>query len=313
MKTQKTFSSIAYEWLESKRKTVRAASFAAYATILNMNVIPILGDLQEVTEADVRSMMDKLQESGTVPSSLRNYVMVVKNVLKYGADKGYCQFPGWNISLPSNGASRRKGLILLSEREEKKLIKYLVENPSPRNIGYLLLLTTGIKAGELFALKWSAIDLEKGYLNVVDSQYQFYMPDEGSGKGKMKNTENPDVRVRRIPLPEKLVTFLRSFATKANPNAYVVTGSTVFLQRPKTIRDTLAVISKNLSIPIVSPQDLRHTFAVRCIQSGCDLVTLMSLMGVSEAGPLYSLYEPYFKTYPKDAMTARMAKVVLPE
>lgn len=308
-----TFSSIAYEWLESKRKTVRAASFAAYSTLLNMNILPILGDVEEVTEADVRSMLDRLQETGTVPSSLRNYAMVVKNVLKFGADKGYCQFPGWSIPLTSSGSARREGLILLTEREEKRLVKYLVENPSPRNLGYLLLLLTGIKAGELYALKWSSVDQEKGFLNIVDSKYQFYMPNDGSGKGEMKITDDIDVHLRRIPLPEKLVSYLRPFADKADPDTYLVSGSTVFIQRPKTIRDTLRIIAKNLDIPAVSPQDLRHTFAVRCIQSGCDLVTLMNLMGVSEAGPMYNLYEPYFKTYTKDAMTARLAKVSLPK
>ena len=306
------FKDIAYEWLESKRKTVRASSFAAYATVLNMNVLPILGDLEVVTEADVRSMMDRLQEGGAVPSSMRNYVMVVKNVLKFGADKGYCQFPGWSIPVTSSGASRREGLILLSEREEKILVKYLVENPSPRNLGYLLLLTTGIKAGELFALKWSSVDLEKCYLNIVDSKYQFYMPNEGEGKGKMKTTEDLDVRLRRIPLPEKLIAFLRPFADKADPDTYLVSGSSIFIQRPKTIRDTLKIIARQLEIPAVSPQDLRHTFTVRCIQSGCDLVTLMTILGITEAGPLYSVYAPYFKTYPKDAMTARMANVELP-
>ncbi len=61
------------------------------------------------------------------------------------------------------------------------------------------------------------------------------------------------MRHRRIPLPESLCEYLRFFARGKEPGTYVVTGSSVFIHRPKSFRDSLKVIAKNLEIPAVSP------------------------------------------------------------
>ena len=277
------FQSLALSWLAAKEGRIKPASYAAYASALNFGILPILGEKTEVGEAEVREMMERLQEQGVVATSLRNYVTIVKSVLKYGAEQGLCGFPAWTISTRERKGQQDSKLVLLTAPQEKKLVKFLTTHPSPRNLGYYLLLATGLKAGELSALKWGAIDLEKGSLIVLESK-------------------------RRIPLPPGVCRFLRPYAK--GEEAYVVTGTGVALQRPKTLRDGLKSIARQLDLPAITPQDLRHTFAVRCIQSGCDLVTLMTLMGISEAGPMYAVYGPYVKTRPKEAMAARAAALL---
>lgn len=277
------FQSLALSWLAAKEGRIKPASYAAYASALNFGILPILGEKTEVGEKEVREMMERLQEQGVVETSLRNYVTIVKSVLKFGAEKGDCEFPAWTISTRKRKDQQDSKLVLLTAPQEKKLVKYLMTHPSPRNLGYYLLLATGLKAGELCALKWGAIDLEKGALVVLEGK-------------------------RMIPLPPDVCKFLRPYAKEKE--VYVVTGTSVSLQRPKTLRDGLKSIAKQLEIPAITPQDLRHTFAVRCIQSGCDLVTLMTLMGISEAGPMYAVYGPYVKICPKEAMAARAAALI---
>ncbi len=167
-----TFSSIAYEWLSTKEGKIKPSSYSSYVGALAASILPILGDKSLVTEGDVREMMDRLVEGGTRKTSMRNYVTLVRYVLKYGLERGYCEYPKWSISVSSKGAAKSLKFVLLSENEEEKLVDYLVNNPTPRNLGFLIVLATGIKAGELYALKWGALDLARGYLNVVDSKNQ---------------------------------------------------------------------------------------------------------------------------------------------
>jgi len=232
-------------------------------------------------------MLNKLRETGVKESSFRNYVQIVKNVLKYGSDKGYCDYPGWTIPFQSKDRPKYTAPLLLTPQQEKKLIEYLTKNPTPRHLGMFIALATGIKLGEVCTLQWSAVDTKNGVLNVI----------EDTGK------------LRRIPIPDKICKYLATQAIGKEKGAFVTTGTTTALPHPKSIRDSLKVVAKNLDLPVLTFQDLRHTFAVRCIESGCDLVTLMILLGIAQPGAIYDHYASYFKPRPKEVMKARVEKM----
>lgn len=287
MATKKTFQEIATEWQADKSGKIKESSFSAYSIVLNGSILPLIGEKVDVTEADVREMMGKLREAGVKESSFRNYVQIVKNVLKFGSEKGYCDYPSWSIPFQSKDSPQRTGPLLLTPQQEKKLADYLTKNPTPRHLGMFLALATGIKLGEVCTLQWSTVDTKKGILNVIE--------DTGA--------------LRRIPIPDKINEFLAKQANGKEKGAYVTTGTIAALPHPKSIRDSLKVVAKNLDLPVLTFQDLRHTFAIRCIESGCDLVTLMNLLGIAQPGAIYDLYAPYFKPRLKEAMNARVERM----
>ena len=289
MASKKSFQEIATEWQAEKSGKIKESSFSSYSIVLNGSILPLIGDKVDVSEADVREMIDKLRESGVKESSLRNYVQIVKNILKYGSEKGYCDYPSWRISFQSKDSPQRTGPLLLTPTQEKKLVDHLTKNPTPRHLGMFIALANGIKLGEVCTLQWSAVDTKEGILNVIE--------DTGS--------------LRRIPIPDKINEFLAKQAKGKEKGAYVTTGTTTALPHPKSIRDSLKVVAKNLDLPVLTFQDLRHTFAVRCIESGCELVTLMNLLGISQPGAIYDLYAPYFKVDARRAINGRASLLKL--
>ena len=56
--------------------------------------------------------------------------------------------------------------IFASPAEYKKIVDYVLANPSPRNLGILLTICSGMRIGEVCALQWKDIDLDKKTIHI---------------------------------------------------------------------------------------------------------------------------------------------------
>lgn len=278
-----TFREIATAWFEDKEKSLKPVSLEAYKYALSTTILPALGDLEEVTAQDIDALKATMAESGVKTSSFRNYFNIIRSIQRYGADRGWCRFPTWPSGLQSREYRSDKQPVLLTPLQEMKLAAHLISTPAPRHLGILLTLSFGLRLGEICTLQWSAVDLEKGFLNVI----------EGPGK------------LRRIPIPQEMFPILGHCSQGKPASTYVCTGTTEPLLTPKTLRDSLKAVCKKLDLPFLKFQDLRHNFTVRCIRSGCDFVTLMHLLGYTRAQALYDDYKDFF---PADAPAAMSAQ-----
>lgn len=283
-----TFQEIASEWLAQKEQSVKPGSLDSYRTALATTILPVLGEKEEIAEEDVRDFLATIQSNGVKASSFRNYVTIVRNVLRFGSERGWCQFPYWNVEVSGRGYKSERQPVLLQPQQEKKLVEYLIGTPSPRHLGIFLALSFGLRLGETCDLQWGAIDLEKRVLNVI----------EGPGQ------------LRRIPIPEAIMPILTLCSYGKPGSAYVCTGTTEPVMSNKSLRDSLKAVSKRLDLPALIFQDLRHMFTVRCITSGCNFITLMSLLGYSSAQNLYDEYKAFYQNDVSGAMAAQAASLI---
>ena len=284
------FKDIAAQWLADKAQKVQPHSLETYRTGLSTTILPALGEKEEITEQDVQTFVETMKESGVKPSSYRNYINVARNILRFGAEKGWCHFPAWNSGLQSRKYKSDQEPVLLSTSQEEKLVKYLMGNPVPRNVGMLMSLMFGLRLGEVCELKWGEIDLKKDVVNVIEAPGQ----------------------LRQIPIPLALPGFLQICSIGKEKGTYVCTGTTNPLPSPKSIRDSMKVVARNLDLPVRTFQDLRHNFTVRCIRSGCNFATLMYLLGYNNAQNLYMDYKPFFKTDTSGAMNDSVKALLAP-
>lgn len=284
------FKDLVAEWLSAKEQKLQKSSLDTYRAWLATIVLPALGEKEEITEQDIRTFLDTLKASGVKQSSYRNYVNMVRRILRFGAERGWCQYPSWVMGLQSKEFKSEKPPMLLNAQQETALIGFLMSNTSPRNLGMFLSLTFGLRLGEVCDLRWGDIDLSKHTIRVI----------EGPGQ------------LRRLPIPPQMRPFLKICGIGKESATYVCTGTTKPLPSPKSIRDSLKVVAKNLDLPVLTFNDLRHNFTVRCIRSGCSFATLMSLLGYSNAQLLYEEYKPFFPVNGSEAMNAQFA-CVMPE
>lgn len=130
----------------------------------------------------------------------------------------------------------------------------------------LLALSTGMRRGEVWGLRWEDVDLGKGYIHVKRSY-----------EGPTKNG-----KTRQIPISQTLHSYLSN--SKRNfPNNHVV----IDLFDPNPI---LKEICKKVHIPIINFHALRHTFATLCLEGGRSPKLVQEALGHSNLNTTLNIY-----------------------
>lgn len=151
------FAMLSDKWLECKKLSVKASTLSRYKTIIDNHILPLLGEysISRVNSDIIQQFISRLLLQGYAFKTARDIFCVIKSIIKYANRNGfYC-----NCDLSSISIKSTKDVVqTLTIFEQKKLCNYLESNVQNRNLGILLCLYTGIRIGELCALKWSDIN-----------------------------------------------------------------------------------------------------------------------------------------------------------
>ena len=146
---------------------------------------------------------------------------------------------------------------------------------------------SGLRIGELCALKWSDIDFENGIVRVSKALQR--VPDKlGKGKTKIAITSpKSKTSVRDIPVPFFILDLLEQ--EKRSGEFYVLSRTSKPME-PRTMQNRFKAILKNCGIRNANFHLLRHTYATVCIESGFDAKTVSELLGHSNVNITLNRY-----------------------
>lgn len=155
---------------------------------------------------------------------------------------------------------------------------YLKENLTIKNAGIMLSLFTGLRLGEVCALKWSNIDLENSILYITTTMQRVQNLSIEGPKTKVYVSEPKSAcSIREIPIPDMLLRLLANFSN--NGSCYFLTGSSEKFIEPRNLQYHFKTVLKKALIFDMNFHALRHTFATRCIEVGVDIKTLSEILG----------------------------------
>ena len=107
--------------------------------------------------------MEELIEEGLSVKYVHDILSVLYSIIKYTASFFPRSFPQIELNYPKN---MKKEMRVLSMAEQRVFVDYLMREMDPCKFGVLLALLTGIRIGELCALRWENISLEDGTVTV---------------------------------------------------------------------------------------------------------------------------------------------------
>ena len=148
-------------------------------------------------------------------------------------------------------------------------------------------LCTGMRIGEICALRWDDVDLGQRIITVRATVSRVY-------NCKIKKTERiqsspkTENAYREIPICRQLLRSLK-LVHKEGGTPFVV-GVSERSQEPRSYRDYYNRLLKRLDIEPIVFHGLRHTFATRCVESQCDYKTLSVILGHSNVATTMNLY-----------------------
>ena len=286
--SNKTIREIAEAWKEYKRPYVKQSTMAAYVLILENHVLPEFGDNDSLHEHEVQAFVLKKIERGLSVKSVKDILIVLKMVMKFGVKNEWMNHYEWDIKYPAN--SQSKELEVLSVANHKKILDYVQHNFTFMSLGIYISLSTGLRIGEICALKWSDINVTDGTITVQRTIERIYVV-EGEKKHTQLviNTPKTVNSCREIPMSKELLAMVKPMKKVVNGYFYVLTNEDKPTE-PRTYRNYYNRLMEKLDIPKLKYHGLRHSFATRCIEAGCDYKTVSVLLGHSNISTTLNLY-----------------------
>ena len=276
------FDVLAEEWFNSKKPQWKQSSIVKYTNILNLYLLPSFSNRiitlikrDEVLTFSSCLMIDGgANGEGLSPKTVTSIISVMKNIFEYAEQvKGYLVANIKGITIKQT----QKPMRILSYAEQLKLSQYLCQNITPCNLGILLCLYTGLRVGEICALKWEDISFEEQYLYVHKTMQRLQTNDSTNKTAINISTPKSDCSIRKVPIPNDIFYILKN--NRQQDNSYILTGSSAEFIEPRTMQNRFKAVLKNCNIDDANFHALRHTFATRCVELGFDIKSLSEILG----------------------------------
>ena len=281
------FCEIATNYLAHIQNEIKESSFCRYRAIVQSHLLPFFGNRKfgEITTnvidefvADKRKDGKLNGSGGLSPKRINDILSVLKQIISYAEDQG-CLMQKIVLSHPKADKQHSE---VLSCKEEETLISYLLPKCDPSCFGVVISLYTGLRIGELCALRWDDIDLNEKTLFVSKTLQRIPNGSCNLRKTKIIITEpKTPSSMREIPIPSFLITYFVMYRQKASPGGYVLTGSERYLE-PSNYYVKYQIWLSECGLGQYSFHALRHTFATRCIENGVDAKALSEILGHSD-------------------------------
>lgn len=275
-------------WLDYKKPFVKGSTYVRYRNIIDNHIKPSLGKLN-IDEIDTiciqkyitdKSINGKKDGSGGLSSkSLYDLLLIIKETLEYVEEF----YPRSNhidykkISIKKTSHEMR----VLSTTEEKNLNSVLLQQTDRYKLGVLICLYTGIRIGELCALRWKNISLTEQTIKIESTLQRLQIVDDDKDNKTKIFISEPKTfsSLRTIPFPQFLLPIIREFQDA--PESYILSGSERVIVEPRTMQNHFKRYLELGGINDANFHSLRHTFATRCIESNFDIKSLSEILGHS--------------------------------
>ena len=102
---QKTIREISVAWKEYKQPYVKQSTMAAYVLILENHILPNFGESYTLYEQAVQDFVLRKIENGLSVKSVKDILIVLKMVMKFGVKNEWMDYQEWDIKYPSSSPS----------------------------------------------------------------------------------------------------------------------------------------------------------------------------------------------------------------
>jgi len=272
-----TIEEIARGFLTKAKPKLKESTFSRYSVICEKHIIPYFGDTQIYNinnESINKFIQSKLKDGSSKGSPLSSKTVNDIVCLLVQIIKPYCYFD-IDIEKPS---LRQKEISIFTDTEYNKLKAYLSIGIDSKKLGIIIAMLTGIRIGELCALKWGNVDLENGIISITTTLQRIGTTNKNDhAKTKVIiDVPKSNASIRTIPIPSILLAKLKKF--KSHDSSYVLTNTGNYIE-PRVYTRHFKDYLRTCGVKDNKFHTLRHTFATMAISRGIDIKTLSILLG----------------------------------
>ena len=270
----------------------RQSTIDLYSAVARKHLVPDLGQrrLDQIRPSDVETLIVAKRKAGLAPSSVRTIYTVLRAALDVAVRDGL---------VPTNVAAvvrrptiGRREAAFLSPAQARQLLDALHgERLEPV---FRLLLATGLRRGEVLALHWADVDLERGVLRV---RWTLTRTSTGLALGEPKTEKSR----RFVPLPTSATELLRrhkarqAIERRAAGDAWVEQDFVFTTEigtplEPRNVLRRFDTITRRAGLPGVHLHTLRHSAASFLLAAGVHTKVVQEHLGHSSYAITADIY-----------------------
>jgi integrase len=278
-----TLAQFLERWLSASIKpSVKVKTYEGYESILRVRVVPRPGGkpLARLTALDVQALYADLEAAGLSNRSTHHTHRVLRQALS--------QAVRWGLIArnPCDGATpprpRRAEMHVLTQGQVAVFLDAMRDHPS--HALYVLAVTTGMRQGELFGLKWADVQLDEGKLMVRRALQR-------QNEAGLVFIEPKTARSRRtILLSQRAIGALREHRRRQlgerlrlgaewQDTDLVFCSATGLPLDPVWQRQVFQQTLKRIGLPVIRFHDLRHTAATLLLSQGVHPKVVSEMLG----------------------------------
>lgn len=266
-------------YIDLKKRMIKARSLNQIKLAYRTHIGPVLGDILmcKISPNDIANLISILETKSLSPVSIDNVLKHARAMFRFAAEEGViARSPFLYVKKDRTAKKTRRNLTDLE-------VKHLLEVSSSLDYSMFLMictmLYTGIRPGELCAIRW----------NDFSSDFSCLKIDESLTDEMFENTTKTESGERIIPLTAFLQREYSELYQYKNPDS--IEGY-VFINRRgrpfktqnvdkkfRYIKECLADIYPEDNFEDITPHCLRHTFATAGLNSGVSIKSMQSLLG----------------------------------
>lgn len=300
MKNKSCFEYWLLGWLDYKHAIVKNSTYMKYRNSINKHIIPKLGSFDiKILDNNIvqRFINQKLsaEKCSLSPKSVRELVNIIKNTLAYAENYDFQSKCKCELLIVRNSF---KPIRVLNKNEEKALLNTLESDINIFKLGILISLLTGVRIGELCALRWEDIDFKECLITVNRTMQRVQVEGKDNKTEIIITTPKTNASIRQIPIPKMLVDYIIGF--KSSNDQYILTNKNGNYIEPRVMQYKFKKYIQIAGISDANFHALRHTFATRCIEAGVDVKVLSEVLGHSNVNITLDRYVHNSIDYKKD-------------
>ena len=270
--SNKTIEGVIKDFLKKKKHTVKESSFSRYTCICENHIIPYFKNmkLHKLNNEIINDFMRyKIEKNKLSSKTVKDIVCLLVQIIK-----GHIHFK-IDIEKPRD---RQKDISVFTHEEYDRLKEFISTGMNNKKLGIMIVMLTGIRLGEICALKWENVNLEKGIISInrTIQRVKVTTPTEKSKTKIVIDTPKSEASIRTIPIPSILQAKLREF--KSYDSSYILTNTSKYIE-PRGYQKIFKSYLKSCCIQDNNFHTLRHTFATMSVAKGMDIKTLSILIG----------------------------------
>lgn len=285
-----TLDDAATSWLNNIKQSKKYSTYIKYENIYIKHIKDVLGNemLCNINEQKCAHFIDsKRTINGNNSALLSNSTLYsIKNVLtqiiKYGTDnKAFIIENGRK----NNFSKKSKEIEIFTKIEQQRIFDYLLDEIDNYKLGILVCLFTGLRLGEICALKRENINLENRTIHISETVQRIKSENTNTKTELLVSTPKTVNSNRLVPISDTLYNLLKDNLADTD---YVINGSSVM--EPRTYQYYFKKIVNSLDIDNKNFHCIRHTFATNCINNGMDVKCLSEILGHSDVKTTLNKY-----------------------